>query len=554
MRIFHPTSSKPFALAALLMTTGGATWALSQHRPIVEPERPTPAPPTVRANPRQTFSLTTSSLQTTARPSLAQPMLSQPMLQPTAKLVALAAPLPARTSRTMRVGLTTMGGPIVLVSSSPMSITDSGQGGRRIVVPAGQNVLFNIGALQIVQAHGLTFSGNISVQTGGLSYVGWKVPRVQSSGITRMATEGSNPIGRRGYHGSFEIAPQTFSFEPSMHKSPLRVVNILTLEQYLDGVVPWEMDKSAPMEALKAQAICARSETLAKIAVNRHTADGFDICDYDHCQGYSGTENENERTNRAVDETFGLIITQNGRVADAVYGTNAGGVTSSSEDVWRGTPEPYLKSVRDFSPQRHPAMAKLLSGPMTEAKWAKYCTTNLPSFSQPSQEQIRALAERRRRIARTAALFQPGDLPEFYRWTRVLTPAQMAVVLKAAGAVATEVRVLERAPSGHIKRLQVAGRDPRGAALFATYEKDSQIRAMFSGRLGSTTALPSSTFVVIPRRDANKKITAWVFKGAGWGHGAGMCQRGAQNHALDGWSAQRILQWYFRGVTLTRVS
>ena len=552
MRIFSSTSSKPFALAALLMTTGGATWALSQHRPIAESKRQS-ASPNVQTTLRKTLSTTIALSQPTAKSTSTTALLQPTVLQPTAKLIALAAP-PARTSRMMRVGLTTMGGPIVLVSSSPMVITDSGQGGRRIVVPAGQNVLFNIGAVQIVQARGLTFSGNISVQTGGLSYVGWKTPRVQSSGITRMATEGSNPIGRRGYHGDFEIAPQTFSFEPSMHKSPLRVVNILTLEQYLDGVVPWEMDKSAPMEALKAQSICARSETLAKIAVNRHTADGFDICDYDHCQGYSGTENENERTNRAVDETFGLILTQNGRVADAVYGTNSGGITSSSEDVWRGTPEAYLKSVRDFSPQRHPAIAKLLSGPMTEAKWATYCTTNLPSFAQPSQEQIRALAARRRRNARTAALFQPGDLPEFYRWMRVLTPQQMAVVLKAAGAVTTEVRVLDRSPSGHVKRLQVVGRDPRGAALFATYEKDSQIRAMFSGRLGSTTALPSSTFVVTPRRDANKRITAWVFKGAGWGHGAGMCQRGAQNHALEGWSAQRIVQWYYRGVALARVN
>jgi SpoIID/LytB domain protein len=548
MRIFPSSSAKLFALAALLTASGAATFALSQSRPIPEAQRQISALQTVSVKPGKTLASTIAPLQPTS-----QPTSTISALQPTAKLVAYSVP-PVRTNRIMRVGLSTTGGPIVLVSSSQMIIGDSGQGGRRIVVPAGENVLFNLVAPQIVQGHGLTFSGNINVQTGGLTYAAWKAPRVQSSGITRMATDGSNPRGRRGYRGDFEIAPQTFSFEPSMHKSPLRVVNILTLDQYLKGVVPWEMDQSAPMEALKAQAICARSETLAKVADGRHAKDGFDICDYDHCQGYSGTENENARTNRAVDETSGLVIVQNGHIADAVYGTNSGGISSSSEDVWRGTPEAYLKSVRDFSPSRHAATAQLLSGPMTEAKWAIYCTRNLPSFAQPTQSEIRALATRRRNSSRTAALFGVEDLPEFYRWTRVMTAGQMAVVLKAAGAVATEVRVLDRAPSGHIKRLQVVGHDPRGVALFATYEKDSQIRAMFSGRLGSTTALPSSTFVIIARRDANKQITAWVFKGAGWGHGAGMCQRGAQNHALEGWNAQQIIQWYFRGVSLTHVN
>jgi SpoIID/LytB domain protein len=75
---------------------------------------------------------------------------------------------------------------------------------------------------------------------------------------------------------------------------------------------------------------------------------------------------------------------------------------------------------------------------------------------------------------------------------------------------------------------------------------------MFSGRLGSTTALPSSTFVVLPQRAANKALTAFVIKGAGWGHGAGMCQRGARTHAQQGWNALRIINFYFRGVEVRR--
>jgi stage II sporulation protein D len=316
------------------------------------------------------------------------------------------------------------------------------------------------------------------------------------------------------------------------------------------------MSPTAPLEALKAQAICARSETLAKVAAGRHARDGFDICDYDHCQGYSGTEHEKPASTRAVEQTSGLVLMHGGRVADAVYGTNSGGITAASDDVWRGAPEPYLQSVRDISPKLHAQTARLLQKKMREADWVTYCTTNLPSYAQPTQAEVEALQARRRRSARTAALFQPSDLPEFYRWTRVFTPQQIATLLRVPTARVSEIRVLERAPGGHIKRLQVVGRDTNTESnkqvLTATYEKDSQIRSMFSGRLGSTTALPSSTFVVIPRRE-NGQVVSWVFKGAGWGHGAGMCQRGAQNRAKAGWNARQIVQWYFRGVQVTKV-
>jgi stage II sporulation protein D len=385
-----------------------------------------------------------------------------------------------------------------------------------------------------------------------------------TGGLTRVSSNGSSPRYQRAYRGGFEVALKTHSFEPSTHQGPLRLVNVTSLEDYLKGVVPWEMNATAPLEALKAQAICARSETLAKIAGGRHAADGFDICDYDHCQGYPGTENEKARTTQAVEQTWGLAIFHDGQVADAVYGTNSGGITASSEDVWRGPPEPYLKSVRDFSSTQHPATARVVKERMTESDWVQYCTQNLPSFAQPSQAEVRSLASRRSSSSRTASLFQDQDLPEFYRWTRVVTPAQVVQAMArfpVNGVPLTgvsDLRVLERAPSGHIKKLQVVGSTTRqGRAQVASalmFEGDSQIRAMFSGRLGSTTALPSSTFVILPRRDGQGRLTAFVIKGAGWGHSVGMCQRGAQTRAQYGWSARQIIDYYFKDVELRPVN
>jgi SpoIID/LytB domain protein len=150
----------------------------------------------------------------------------------------------------------------------------------------------------------------------------------------------------------------------------------------------------------------------------------------------------------------------------------------------------------------------------------------------------------------------------------VIEPEELAQALASRTAMqtVTEMRVLDRAASGHIKRLLISGQPvkpedsnnnplPPGTQPLPSsivLDGDSQIRAMLSGRLGSTTALPSSTFVVLPRRDKEGKLTAFVLKGAGWGHGAGMCQRGAQNRAAAGWNARQIINFYFRGVEVRK--
>ena len=561
MRLFQRSSSHKLLLVSTFLTTGGALLVLQAalsvgKNPDVAPQKsPTQTSLQTRVSP-QIVSIETVENQ--AAENVAPTVFdAENVSDNELDMAQLTAYAPrgssTRGGRMIHVGLSTGGAPIVLLPTRQLIITDAVQKGRRLVVRADETVTFTLGANETLQARGQTFSGPIRVVTSSGAYLGWRVPNIWASGggPTAVSSDGGNPRGRRSYRGNFEIAPQEFSFEPATHRSALRLVNVLPFDEYLKGVVPWEMNPTAPLEALKAQAICARSETLAKIGTGRHSKDGYDICDYDHCQGYPGTENEKPATNRAVEETSGLVLTHNGTVADAVYFTNSGGMTASSADVWRGNGEAYLQSVRDFSPQMHPATARVVKNKMSEADWVKYCTTNLPSFAQPNQAQIEALAARRRREPFAARLYLENDLPEFYRWTRVMTPAQMAMLLKAPNAVASEVRVLERAPSGRIARLQVVGRDAANNAITATFEKDSKIRAMFSGRLGSTTALPSSTFVVLPRRE-NGLITSWVLRGAGWGHGAGMCQRGAANHALRGWNARQIVQFYFRGVQIQK--
>lgn len=478
----------------------------------------------------------------------------------------------AASGSSIRIGLRTQGGPIALYCRFPVVLTDAKQPGRKMTARAGDIVSFSLGQSTSIPAGAKKWTGPVTVRIGNSESPAWQVVRARPNGSpTAVSSNGQTPRYQRAYRGSFEIAPQTYTFDAANHKSNLRLVNMVPLDEYLAGVVPWEMTASAPYEALKAQAICARSETLAKIDGGRHAKDGYEICDYDHCQGYAGTENESAASTRAVLQTSGFILMHNRQIVDAVYATNSGGVTANARDVWSGAPKTYLQSVRDYSPTRHPAMATVVRRRMSESDWANYCSRSWPSYAQPTPAQIRTLTDLRRRSPQVAALFGPQDLPEFYRWTRAVSPYALAKVLSARApndpaisktqkallaksplTMISEIRVSERAPLGHIKRLTVAGRTKSGASVPIVFSGDSQIRGLLSGRLGSTQSLPSSTFVIVPRRDARRVLAAFVLKGAGWGHGVGMCQRGAQTHARDGWTARQILKFYYRGVDLTK--
>lgn len=124
--------------------------------------------------------------------------------------------------------------------------------------------------------------------------------------------------------------------------SVLLVVNRLDLEDYLRGVVPAEMQASWPQEALKAQAIAARSYVLNSLEPLRE----YDICATTHCQVYRGTALENPLSDQAIADTRGLVLTYGGTFARTYYHSDSGGVLASSSEVW-GEDLPYLQARSD---------------------------------------------------------------------------------------------------------------------------------------------------------------------------------------------------------------
>jgi stage II sporulation protein D len=143
--------------------------------------------------------------------------------------------------------------------------------------------------------------------------------------------------GPRSYRGQIRVYAAS---------GRLVLVNQVALEDYLRGVLPSEILASFAPEALRAQAIAARTYTLA--TTGRHSAQGYDLCDGSHCQVYRGVSGEDPRTDAALQATAGLIVTYQGRPIHAVYHDCCGGRTAGNETAWSGSqPLPYLRPVED---------------------------------------------------------------------------------------------------------------------------------------------------------------------------------------------------------------
>ena len=306
--------------------------------------------------------------------------------------------------------------------------------------------------------------------------------------------------GAASYRGDFQVFVQP---------AGMTLVNMVGIEDYLRGVVPCEMSKRYPAEALKAQAVAARSYALA--AGDRHQGQGFDLCDYEHCQVYRGISSETPATNQAVEETRGEVLTCNGRVLAAPYSAVCGGFT---EEPAGGNS--CLHSQPDFDE----ALGLNMRPPTGEDEWRAF-------FKQ----------------APPANCCQPKWCPlDRFRWVEVRRRDELEKSLADVVNVGTllSLRPLERGRSGRITRLEV-----RGARGRSVLSPELVIRKALGG-------LKSSAFVADAFAEGDAPPVVFVFWGAGMGHGAGMCQVGAAGQAEKGKSYREILKWYFPDCTLER--
>jgi stage II sporulation protein D len=320
----------------------------------------------------------------------------------------------------------------------------------------------------------------------------------------------------------------------------MTAINDVPLEKYVTSVISSEMSAACPLESLKAHAVISRSwlwfpKASPAAGANARKAPhdpheivrwygrelhaDFDVCADDHCQRYQGiTKAFTSAAAEAVRATAGEFLRYNGVICDARFSKCCGGLTERYATAWEDLDIPYLESVYDgpAQPGSRDAGTWIRSDPRA------YCNTQdsellscvLTGFDQETRD--------------------------FYRWRVVYMPEELADLVKLRlgldlGPI-SDLQALARGPSGRISRLKITG-----ARDYLIIGKELEIR-----RTLSRTHLYSSAFVV------DKQSGRFVLRGAGWGHGVGLCQIGAAAMATEGKTYTEILQHYYRGTAVDR--
>lgn len=291
------------------------------------------------------------------------------------------------------------------------------------------------------------------------------------------------------------------------HDANLTAANAVPEDKLLAGLVPAEMYPDAPPQALEAQAIAARTELLQKIG-RRNLTDPFLLCSTQQCQVYAGAGKEDPRATKAVEKTRGMVVLRDGGgLVDIRYSASCGGHSEDNDAIWGGEPDPSLRGRADD--------AKASASRVTDA--------NLKEFLDHDGDAWCAKGKMAKKK---------------FRWTERIVASDL------------EARVSVEYPEiGHIKALTAKQRGVSGRIQLLTIKGDKasvevsgdlHIRRLLGG-------LKSTLFEIT--RDGD----AFVFRGAGFGHGVGMCQMGAIGMADAGKSHVDILKHYYRGTHLHKL-
>ncbi len=303
----------------------------------------------------------------------------------------------------------------------------------------------------------------------------------------------------------------------------LEVVNEAELERILEGIVASEIFHSAPEAALRAQAVAARTDVLAKVGT-RHATDPYAICSEVHCQAYNGMNKVNPRIAMAVRDTHGMVMLDaQGHLVDAYYHAVSGGHTENNEFAWPGLPQAALRGRADLVAG---AVDHLAGGPSEAAV-------------------LNLLAEKDNSWAAASAMNG-----EAARWTQERSASELQRSLASIGVdqPVTDIHVDKRGVSGRAIEITLTLHNGHKVPLVG----ELRIRKALGGSAGPK-GLRSSLFVVTPGPIRGGIPQSWTFRGAGFGHGVGMDQTGAVGRAKAGQDFRQILRHYYNGAKIEQL-
>lgn len=356
----------------------------------------------------------------------------------------------------------------------------------------------------------------------------------------------------RGFHWERKER-QTFAgaLKITVGKGVLNAVNIIGVEDYLLSVISSEMSAASSEEFLKAHAVISRSWVMARIASSRcrqapcipdgvhdvpsvishidsmlnvcraaedsmsyvrwyghEDHDGFDVCADDHCQRYQGlTRTVGDTVRKAIDSTWGQVLTYGGELCDARFSKCCGGRMESFSTCWEDREYPYLQPLPDT--------------PGHEEGAECFCDTD----DEEVLGQVLNSYDR--------------ETADFFKWKEEYGIEELSDIIRERSGIdiglLKALVPLERGESGRIKKLEITGSE-----CTLVVGKELEIR-----RLLSRSHLKSSCF------DASFGDGKVILSGRGWGHGVGLCQIGAAVMASRGYGYREILEHYYPGTSLS---
>ncbi len=320
-------------------------------------------------------------------------------------------------------------------------------------------------------------------------------------------------------------------------------VNVVALEHYLYGLVPSEMPASWHAEALKAQAVAARTYAYSATVTSKHSADGYHLCDTTHCQVYKGVNNEFATSNTAVDNTKGIVAYNNNSLIEALFSSSNGGSTANSEDVWANTIS-YLRAKAD--PYE-----------TNDSSWTR-------TFSQSELTTLVAAKQANLGVVQSVSIEQTDTFGRATALTFVCSNGTYTVKKDAirsffSSTTDGSLRSTNFKIASNISTSNVSVNN--NIDNLVIYTNGAIVDYTGGMTIVTSTGVSTSNDIATNVVDSTGTITTYgkgeatstgslVLSGKGYGHGVGMSQFGAKGMAEQGFTYDQILGFYFTGVEL----
>jgi len=338
----------------------------------------------------------------------------------------------------------------------------------------------------------------------------------------------------------------------------IHAINIVPLEEYLTSVISSEMSAKGTLQLLKAHAIVSRSWVMAQIAqakkikkdnlshqsetktedelirwYDREDHEPFDVCADDHCQRYQGiTKIYTDISKQAVTETRGLVLVSDNEICDARFSKSCGGISESFENIWEPVHHNYLVPIVDYKYEPENYTIDFSK----ERNARKWILSSPPAFCNTVDKQVLS----------QVLLDYDQETTDFYRWKVEYTQSELSELIKEKSGIdfgdILDFIPVQRGASARLIKLKVVG-----TKKTMIIGKELEIR-----KLLSKTHLYSSAIVFDKLDEIEGVPQKFVLHGAGWGHGAGLCQIGAALMAQSGFFFDEILSHYYKNSTLKK--